>query len=171
MERYPMFLDRKVEHCEHDCLTQSHLQTQCKPYQIINGSFHRIRTKKVYNLYGNTEDPKLPKQSWEREMELEESAPWVRLYWKATVIKTGWHSHKNGNRDPWSSTESPEKNPGTYGQLVQFSSVAQSYPTLCNPINRARPPCPSPTPRVHSDSRPSLWPKGQKYTVEKRQSL
>ena len=35
---------------------------------------------------------------------------------------------------------------------VQFSSVAQSCPTLCDP---ARPPCPSPTPRVHSDSRPS----------------
>ena len=30
---------------------------------------------------------------------------------------------------------------------VQFSSVAQSCPTLCDPMN-ARPPCPSPTPRV-----------------------
>ena len=40
---------------------------------------------------------------------------------------------------------------------VQFSSVAQSCPTLCNPMNwqHARPPCPSPTPRIHSDSRPS----------------
>ena len=37
---------------------------------------------------------------------------------------------------------------------VQFSSVAQSCLTLCNPMNR-RPPCPSPTPRVHSNSRPS----------------
>ena len=33
---------------------------------------------------------------------------------------------------------------------IQFSSVAQSCTTLC-----ARHPCPSPTPRVHSDSRPS----------------
>ena len=39
----------------------------------------------------------------------------------------------------------------------QFSSVAQSCPTLCNPMNRsnARPPCPSPIPGIHSDSRPS----------------
>ena len=39
---------------------------------------------------------------------------------------------------------------------VQFSSVAQSCPTLCNPMNRknARPPCPSPTPRVHPNPRP-----------------
>ena len=34
---------------------------------------------------------------------------------------------------------------------LQFSSVAQSCPTLCNPMNR----CPSPTPRVYSNSCPS----------------
>ena len=37
-----------------------------------------------------------------------------------------------------------------------FSSVAQLCPTLCNPVNRhevhARPPCPSPTPGVYSNS-------------------
>ena len=40
---------------------------------------------------------------------------------------------------------------------IQFSSVAQSCPTLCDPMNRshARPPCPSPSPGVHSDSHPS----------------
>ena len=43
---------------------------------------------------------------------------------------------------------------------VQFSSVTQSCLTLCDPMNcmqHARPPCPSPTPRVHSNSRPSSW--------------
>ena len=41
--------------------------------------------------------------------------------------------------------------------FIQFSSVAQSCPTLCDPMNRshARPPCPSPTPGVHWDSHPS----------------
>ena len=39
---------------------------------------------------------------------------------------------------------------------VQFSSVAQSCPTLRpHELQHARPPCPSPTPGVHSDSRPS----------------
>ena len=39
---------------------------------------------------------------------------------------------------------------------VQFSSVAQSCPTLWpHELQHARPPCLSPTPRVHSDSRPS----------------
>ena len=40
---------------------------------------------------------------------------------------------------------------------VQFSSVAQSCLTLCDPMNcsMARPPCPSPAPGVHSNSCPS----------------
>ena len=42
---------------------------------------------------------------------------------------------------------------------VQFSSVAQSCPTLCDPMNHSTPtPCPSPTPRIHLNSRPlSPW--------------
>ena len=39
---------------------------------------------------------------------------------------------------------------------VQFSSVAQLCPTLQHHESQhTRPPCPSPTPRVHSDSHPS----------------
>ena len=42
------------------------------------------------------------------------------------------------------------------GPISQFSSVAQSCPTLRpHELQHARPPCPSPTPGVHSDSRPS----------------
>ena len=41
---------------------------------------------------------------------------------------------------------------------VQFSSVAQSCPTLrLHESQHARPPCPSPAPRVHSNSCPSSW--------------
>ena len=43
---------------------------------------------------------------------------------------------------------------------LMFSSVAQSCPTLCDPMNRTqhtRPPCPSPTPRVHPNPCPSSW--------------
>ena len=43
-----------------------------------------------------------------------------------------------------------------YLTSVQFSSVAQSCLTLCNPESQhARPRCPSPTPGVHSSSCPS----------------
>ena len=45
--------------------------------------------------------------------------------------------------------------------FFQFSSVAQLCPSLCNPMHEsqyARPPCPSPSPGVHSNSHPlSQW--------------
>ena len=51
------------------------------------------------------------------------------------------------------------KNQETHVGLIspQFNPVAQSCLTLCDPheLQHARPPCPSPTPGVHSDSRPS----------------
>jgi len=33
-------------HCENDYTIKCNLQIQCHPYQIINGNFHRNRTKK-----------------------------------------------------------------------------------------------------------------------------
>ena len=50
----------------------------------------------------------------------------------------------------------PLQKAGIKGTSVQFSSVAQSCPTLQpHELQHARPPCSSLTPRVHSDSRPS----------------
>ena len=44
---------------------------------------------------------------------------------------------------------------GIEGTSVQFSSVTQSCPTLRpHESQHTRPPCPSPTPGVHSNSRP-----------------
>ena len=44
--------------------------------------------------------------------------------------------------------------PPTYGQSVQFSRSVMSNSFQLHGLQHARPPCPSPTPRVYSDSSP-----------------
>jgi len=70
-----------------------------------------------------------------------------------TVTRQASLSMGFSRQEYWSG--SPFSTPIKAISSVQFSSVAQSCPTLSDPMNQhARPPCPS-TPGVHSHSRPS----------------
>ena len=65
-ERYYTFLGRKNQYCENDYTTKCNLQTQCTPYQITNGIFHRNRTK-YFMIHMETQKTPNSQNSLEKE--------------------------------------------------------------------------------------------------------
>ena len=119
MDRYTMFLDCKNQYCENDYTTQSNLQIQYHPYQIINYLYHRtiakifticIEAQKTSNSQSNIQKEK---QSFGNQTSC------LQTILQSYSFKTVWYQHKKRHKDQWKKgRKSPETDPCIFGHRI-----------------------------------------------------
>ena len=65
--------------------------------------------------------------------------PSIRVFTNESVLRVRWPKYWSFSFNIRPSNENPGLSPSFQFSSVQFSSVAQSCPTLCDPMNRSKP--------------------------------
>ena len=104
MERYSMVLGRKNQYCENDYTTKCNLQTQCNPYQITNGIFHRTRTK-IFTIHTETQKT-LNSQS---SVEKEEWSWKIQPFWLQIILQSYRHQDNMAQKQKYRPMEQDRK--------------------------------------------------------------